>query len=44
MPLKDQSPGVYTPTYKKPFMHVRIDPNTHDAAGEPEFFAGGHDG
>jgi hypothetical protein len=31
----------YTSTNKRLFMRVRIDPNTHDAAGEPEFVAGG---
>ena len=31
----------YTSTNKQLFMRVRIDPNTHDAAGEPEFVAGG---
>ncbi|HZC81184.1 MAG TPA: hypothetical protein VE222_05605, partial [Nitrospiraceae bacterium] len=31
----------YTSTTKELFIRVRIDPNTHDPAGEPEFVAGG---
>jgi hypothetical protein len=31
----------YTSTNRRLFMRVRIDPNTHDPAGEPEFVAGG---
>jgi len=31
----------YTSTMKELFMRVRIDPNTHEPAGEPEFVAGG---
>jgi hypothetical protein len=31
----------YTSTYQKLFMRVRIDPDTHDPADEPEFVAGG---
>jgi hypothetical protein len=31
----------YTSTNKELFMRVRVDPNTHDPAGEPEFVAGG---
>jgi hypothetical protein len=31
----------YTSTNKELFMRVRIDPNTHDPASEPEFVAGG---
>jgi hypothetical protein len=31
----------YTSTAQKLFMRVRINPDTHDPAGEPEFVAGG---
>ena len=31
----------YTNTAQELFMRVRVDPNTHDPAGEPEFVAGG---
>jgi hypothetical protein len=31
----------YTSTAKKLFMRVRVDPDTHEPAGEPEFVAGG---
>jgi hypothetical protein len=31
----------YTSTMKELFMRVRIDPKTHESAGEPEFVAGG---
>jgi hypothetical protein len=31
----------YTTTAQELFMRVRIDPDTHDPAGEPEFVAGG---
>ena len=31
----------YTSTTKQLFMRVRIDPNSHEPAGEPEFVAGG---
>ena len=31
----------YTSTVKQLFMRVPVDPNTHEAAGEPEFVSGG---
>ncbi len=31
----------YTSTAQELFMRVRVDPTTHDPAGEPEFVAGG---
>ncbi len=31
----------YTSTTRKLFMRVRVDPQTHEPAGEPEFIAGG---